>query len=231
MQEENHINSDKSYYNKMHSERLKDFGLYFITDRKLTKKSPVDDADSAARAGVKIIQYREKWLSAGQMIKEAKKIKKICKKNNALFLVNDRVDIALAVGADGVHLGQEDMSYQHARKLLGKNKIIGLSAHSAKGALHGQKIGADYIGIGPIYPTATKKDAKAPTGVALIIQLKNKLKIPFVAIGGINESNIDEVLKAGAKNIAIISGIVANDNVEKAVRNFIKKIDSTNSKF
>lgn len=209
----------------MQSKQLMDFGLYFITDSGLTKKNSVDDVNSAVKAGVKIVQYREKGLSAGLMIKEAGKIKKICEKHNALFLVNDRVDIALAVGADGVHLGQEDMPYQHARKLLGKHKIIGLSAHSAKGALHSQKIGADYIGIGPIYHTATKKDAQAPTGLAPIIQLKNKLKIPLVAIGGINESNIDGVLKAGAKNIAVISGIVAKDNVEKAVRNFIKKID------
>ncbi len=215
----------------MQSKRLRNFGLYFITDSRLTKKSSVEDVNSAVKAGVKIVQYREKGLSAGQMIKEAEEIKKICKKHNALLLVNDRVDIAIAVGADGVHLGQGDMPYQHARKLLGKGKIIGLSAHSAKGALHSQKIGADYIGIGPIYHTSTKKDAKAPTGITPIIQLKNKLKIPLVAIGGINEANIDEVLKAGAKNIAVISGIVTKDNVEKAVRNFIKKIGGSNSKF
>lgn len=206
--------------------KLKNFGLYFITDSKLTKKTAIEDVKAAIKGGVKIVQYREKDLSTKQMIEEAREIKQICKKSNVLFLINDRIDITIAVNADGVHLGQEeDMPYNIARNLLGKNKIIGLSAHSVRDALQNQKIGADYTSIGPIYHTTTKKIANT-IGLEPINQLKNKLKIPFVAIGGINESNINEILKAGAKNVAIISGIVAKDDVKDAVKNFIKKINS-----
>lgn len=204
--------------------KLNDFGLYFITDRGLSKKNPVDDAKAAIKGGVKIVQYREKSASTRQIIEECREIKRICKKGNALFLINDRIDVALSVDADGVHLGQEDIPYQYARKLLGKNKIIGLSAHSVKDALKNQKLGADYTSIGQIYYTATKKSAKAPIGLEPIRQLKNRLKIPFAAIGGINESNIDDVLGAGAKNIAMISAIAAKENVEGAVRGFIGKV-------
>ena len=210
----------------MLSTKLKDLGLYFITNSRLTKKTVIDDVKASVKGGVRIVQYREKGASTKRMLEEAKKIKQICRKNKVLFLINDRIDVALAVDADGVHLGQEDMPYQYARKLLGKDKIIGLSAHSVNDALKNQKLGADYTGIGPIYYTATKKDAKPPIGLEPIKQLKSKLKIPFVAIGGINETNINEVLKAGAKNVAIISGIVAKDDVEKAVRYFISKINS-----
>ena len=206
--------------------KLKNFGLYFITDSKLTKKTVIEDVKSAIKGGVKIVQYREKNSDTKQMIEEAKEIKGICKKSNVLFLINDRIDVALAVDADGVHLGQEDMHYEYARNLLGNNKIIGLSAHSLKEALQNERIGADYTSIGPIYYTTTKRDAKAPIGLKPIRELKGKLKIPFVAIGGINETNIDDVLKAGAKNIAIISGIITKENVEESVRNFIKKFNS-----
>ncbi len=208
---------------------LKDFGLYFITDSRLTKKSVTDDAKAAIKAGVKILQYREKNSSTKQMIEEAKKIKDLCKKNNVLFLVNDRIDVALAANADGIHIGDDDIPYEYARKLMGTNKIIGLSADSTKKALLNQKIGADYTGIGPIYHTTTKKIGR-PIGLRPIKQLKSRLKIPFVAIGGINESNIDDVLKAGAKNIAIISAIVAKDNVALSVRYFMERM-RLNSKF
>ena len=206
--------------------KLKNFGLYFITDSTLTKKSVLEDARAAIKAGVKIIQYREKNAPAKQMIEEASKIKKLCKKNDVLFLINDRIDIALAVSADGVHLGaEEDVPYTIARKLLGKNKIIGLSAHSAKDALKNEKMGADYTSIGPIYYTTTKKNGHEPIGLNPIKQLKNQLKIPFIVIGGINESNIDKVLESGAKNIAMISAIATKGDVEKATRRFIEKIN------
>lgn len=211
----------------MPPKKLKDFGLYFITDSALTKKSVIEDVNSAIKAGVKIIQYREKNASAKQMVEEASEIKKLCKKNNILFLVNDRVDVALAVDSDGVHLSkEEDMPYKTARGLLGQSKIIGLSAHSIKDALKNEKIGADYTSIGPIYHTTTKKNGHKPIGLGPIRQLKDKLKIPFVAIGGINELNIDAVLNSGAKNIAIISAIVAKGSAEKAARFFIEKINT-----
>ncbi len=210
----------------MLSQKLKNFGLYFITDRKLSKKNVIDDVKAAVRGGVKIVQYREKYASTKLMIEEARQIRKICKKNKVLFLINDRIDVALAVDADGVHLGKDDMPYEFARRLLGKNKIIGISAHIVNEALHNQEIGANYTSISPIYSTRTKKDAEAPIGLTPIKQLTKKLKIPLVAIGGINESNIDKVLQADAKNVAMISAVVAKGNVEKTVKSFIEKIDT-----
>ena len=207
----------------MPSTKLKDFGLYFITDSRLTKRTVIDDAKAAIKGGVKVIQYREKNAPARRMILEAKKIKKLCQKNNVLFLVNDSIDVALAVNADGIHIGDDDVPYKYARKLLGKDKIIGVSAQSVKEALFNEKIGADYTGIGPIYYTATKK-INRPIGLAPIKELKTRLKIPFVAIGGINQNNIDEILKAGAKNMAVISAIVTKHDVESTVRDFVRKI-------
>jgi len=211
--------------------KLNDFGLYFITDSRLTRKSVIEDVKSAIESGVKVIQYREKEASAGSMVKEALEIKKLCMQNKVLFLINDRIDIALAVDADGVHLGQDDIPCSYARKLLGRKKIIGISASSAEEALQNEKAGADYTGIGPIYGTTTKKDAKAPIGLEPIRQLQGRLKIPFVTIGGINEANIDEVLGAGARNVAIISAIVAKGSVSERIKYFTKKISKSNSNF
>ena len=139
--------------------KLKDFGLYFITDSRLTKKTVIDDVKSAIKGGINIIQYREKGASKEQMLAEAKEIKKLCQKGNVIFLVNDRMDIALAVDADGVHLGQDDTSYETARNILGKNKIIGLTAHNVDESVEAEKLGVDYIGLSPIFSTSTKDDA------------------------------------------------------------------------
>lgn len=206
--------------------KLNDFGLYFITDSKITKKTVIEDVKSAIKGGVKIIQYREKEAPVRQMLEEAKEIKKLCQENNVIFLINDRINIAVAADADGVHLGQNDERCETARKLLGKNKIIGLTAHNVKESVEAEKLGADYIGLSPIFSTGTKADAGKPCGTEMIIRVKKYVKIPIVAIGGINESNIGEVLKAGAKNIAIISAILTKDDVGKAVRDFQSIIDS-----
>ena len=211
---------------EMRTRKLADFGLYFITDSSLSKKSPFEDAVAAIKGGVKIAQYREKYKPAKQMVEEAQQIRDVCKKNNVLFIVNDRIDIAIAVDADGVHLGQDDVPYEEARKIVGYEKIIGLSANSVEMALKNQELGADYTSIGPIYPTKTKKDSKAPIGLEPIKQLKAQLKIPFVAIGGIKDSNIEEVLKAGARNIAMISAVITKENVESTVRGYITKVNS-----
>ncbi|MEK6947254.1 MAG: thiamine phosphate synthase [Nanoarchaeota archaeon] len=206
--------------------KLKDFGLYFITDSRLTRKTVIEDVKSAIKGGVKIIQYREKDASKEQMLAEAKEIKKLCKKNSVIFLVNDRIDIALESDADGVHLGQDDENYETARKLLGKNKIIGLTTHDVRESVEAEKLGADYIGLSPIFPTSTKADAGKACGTEMIAQVKKYVKIPVVAVGGINESNISQVLKAGAKNLAIISAILTKDDVEKAVKEFQAIINS-----
>lgn len=201
-------------------ELLNEIDLYFITDSNLTKKNILEDIEAAVRSGVKIIQYREKEKDTKYMIEEATKIKEVCKENNTLFLINDRVDIALAVDADGVHLGREDMPYNIARRLLGKQKIIGLTIHNLEEAIEAENIGADYIGVSPIFETKTKPDAGKPSGLQLLIDLKENIKIPYVAIGGINEYNIKNVLDTGTRAVAIISAIITKDNVEKECKKF-----------
>jgi len=208
-------------------ELLNKIDLYFITDPKLTKKNIFEDANSAIRAGVKIIQYREKEKDTKYMVEEATKIKEVCKENNTLFLINDRVDVALAVDADGVHLGREDMPYNIARNLLGKQRIIGLTIHNLEEAIEAENIGADYIGVSPIFETKTKPDAGKPSGLQLLIDLKENIKIPYVAIGGINEYNIKNVLDTGTRAVAIISAIITKNNVEEECKKFRKLILET----
>lgn len=211
-------------------ERLNDIDLYFITDSRLTRRTVLEDVGSAVRAGVKIIQYREKDLNTREMTDEAKKIGQLCRENSVLFIINDRVDIALAVDADGVHLGNEDMLYQDARRLLGDKKIIGITVHNIGEAIEAEIIGADYIGISPIFETTTKPDAGTPSGVDLIKYIKKAIKIPFVAIGGINQDNIKSVLEAGARSIAVISAIVTKDDIEKECKKFREVIISDSIK-
>jgi thiamine-phosphate pyrophosphorylase len=201
---------------------LNEIDLYFITDSKLTKKTVLDDVKAAIKGGVKIIQYREKEKSTKDMIKEARQIKEICN-DRAIFLIDDRIDIALAVDADGVHLGNDDMPYDEARKLLG-NKVIGLTIHNVNEAVQAEQSGADYIGVSPIFETKTKLDAGPAAGLELIRDVKEKVKIPFVAIGGINLENIDDVVKAGSRAAAVISAIVTKEDVEMECRKFIDKL-------
>jgi len=211
-------------------EKLKDIDLYFITDSRLTRKTVLEDVKSAIKAGVRIIQYREKEKNTKEMISEAKKISRLCKENNTIFIINDRVDIALATDADGTHLGNDDMPYTTARRLVGYKKIIGLTVHNVEEAVEAEKIGADYIGISPIFETKTKLDAGKPAGIKLIEDVKKKINIPLVAIGGINENNIKAVLKAGARSIAAISATIAKSNVEKECKKIREAITNDHTK-
>ncbi len=197
--------------------------FYFITDSSLSKNGSINNVKAAVSAGCRIIQYREKNKCTKDMLEEAKKIKEMCK-SKAVFLVNDRVDIALAVDADGVHLGKEDMPYAAAREMLGPDKIIGLTVHNASEAAEAQGIGADYVGLSPIFATSTKKDAGKPCGTAMIGKVKAKIKIPIVAIGGINRKNVAEVIKSGADSAAAISAVMNSNDVQKEVSYFIRII-------
>ncbi|HOW35260.1 MAG TPA: thiamine phosphate synthase [Candidatus Omnitrophota bacterium] len=193
-------------------------GYYFITDERLSKNGVTNDVRSAVAAGVKIIQYRNKIADTATMLKEAFLLKKICR--NSAFIVNDRIDIALAVNADGVHIGMEDMPYTAARKLLGKNKIIGVTVHTLTEAITAAKKGADYLGVSPIFATATKKNAGPPSGTALIKSIKKNCDISIVAIGGINLQNAPQVVEAGADALCAISAVVTKGNVKKEIRKF-----------
>lgn len=203
--------------------KLNKIDYYLVTDSNLSKKGTISDVENALKAGCKIIQYREKNKSTRELIREAKNIKEKCYKK-AIFLVNDRVDVAFAVNSDGVHLGQDDISYDVARKILGNKKIIGLTVHNLEEAIEAEKIGADYIGLSPIFSTETKKDAGEACGIEMIKKVRNKVNIPIVTIGGINKENISEIIKAGADAAVAISAVVCSDDVSKEVSDFIRII-------
>lgn len=202
---------------------LDEIDFYLVTDSELSKKGTLSDVKDAVESGCKIVQYREKTRNTKEMISEAAEIKKICR-DNAIFLVNDRIDVALAVDADGVHIGQDDMPIDTAKKLLGPGKIIGLSVHNREEAIEAEKNGADYVGLGPIFDTATKKDAGKGIGPDRIMEVKNAVKIPVVAIGGINKENCGRVIENGADSLVAISAIVCSDDVKKETKDFIEII-------
>lgn len=173
----------------------------------------------AVSSGIKTIQLREKLLSKKDIYKEALAIRKLTLRYGVTFIVNDYIDIALAVGADGVHLGQDDMPVKEARKIISRRKIIGVSTHSLKQALDAEASGADYIGVGPIFKTTTK-DAGKPKGIAYLKKIREQIKIPIAAIGGINHNNAWEVLNNGADAIAIASGILSGD-IKENIKRFL----------
>ena len=208
---------------------LENIDFYFITDSELSKNGIFSDVENALNAGCKIVQYREKNKSTKDMIEEGNKLRELCD-GRAIFLINDRIDIALAVNADGVHIGQEDMSFNYSKKLLGKNKIIGLTVHNLDEALEAERIGVDYIGLAPIFKTGTKEDARDPIGPEMIRLVREKIKLPLVAVGGIKRDNIKEVIEAGADSIVSIYDILKADSIYNEVSEFIKIIKESKSK-
>jgi thiamine-phosphate pyrophosphorylase len=189
--------------------------LYLILDKSGYTRLPFD--------GVGVIQLRDKFSDKSHVLSLAIKLAKRLSKAKTLFIVNDYIDIAILSGADGVHLGQGDLPLKAARKILGKNKIIGISCHNLRQALKAQKEGADYIGIGPIYETATKPGVKS-IGLNPLRQLKNKIKIPYFAIGNIHKGNIKEITAAGARRIAVCRGILKANNPKRAARQLLEKL-------
>jgi thiamine-phosphate pyrophosphorylase len=183
-------------------------GYYFITDARLSRAGNISDVRSALSCGVGVVQYRNKDAAARQMYDEALQLGQMCREAGAACLINDRLDIALAVDADGVHLGQSDMPLAVARKLLGPEKIIGLTVHNLAEALQGQSLGADYLGVAPIFSTTTKPDSGKPAGVGLIEQIRKEVSLPLIAIGGINHCNARQVIAAGADGLCAISCVV-----------------------
>jgi thiamine-phosphate pyrophosphorylase len=172
----------------------------------------------AVACGVSVVQYRNKNAKTREMYEEAVRLREICR--DTLFLINDRVDIALAVNADGVHLGQSDMPCGAARRLLGEEKIIGITVHNLAEAVQAESIGADYLGVSPIFQTATKPDAGKPAGISLIEEIRAIVDIPLIAIGGIDHSNAIDVIRAGADGLCAISSVVAKEDVKAEIKKF-----------
>ncbi len=197
-------------------EKLKNLkGIYLILDRKLAgKRSYNEIVEKTSKHGVKIVQLREKGITDRQYLETAIEIKDVCRKNNVLFIINDRIDIALASEADGVHLGQDDMPVEYARKILGNNKIIGISAGNEEELEYALNSDVDYISPGPVFSTITKNDAGKPVGVEFVKLVLSKTKKPVISIGGINSQNIQELSKIGINKVAVISAILKANNIE-----------------
>lgn len=211
-------------YNNIFSRFIKKGALntdiYCITAEEHSKgQSNITVVKEMIEAGIKVIQYREKDKTNLEKYKECKIIRKLTKDFDVTFIVNDDIDIALAVGADGLHIGQDDVPIEKARKLVGDEMIIGLSTHSPEQARDAVLRGADYIGVGPIYRTFTKKDVCNPVGLTYLQYVVENISIPHVAIGGIKENNIEEVVKSGAKCISLVTEIVGADNIKEKIKN------------
>jgi thiamine-phosphate diphosphorylase len=200
-------------------------GLYFITDRSACKLSYEEMTLKALRAGVRCVQYRDKDRSRRKIYEEADRLRRLTREFNAVFIVNDYVDIALSVDADGVHLGQDDLPIKEARKIMGREKIIGISTHSLEQAVIAEQEGADYIGFGPVFHTITK-DAGSPKGTDILRGIKRHVQIPVVAIGGINIENVRSVFDTGIDAVAVASAILAGD-IENNAKIFMEMIASS----
>ena len=193
---------------------LPETDIYAITDSRLSHGRSIQEVvTELLAAGVRIIQYREKKKKAGEMLQECQIIRQLTKEAGACFIVNDHIDIAQLVEADGVHIGQEDLPVHEVRRLVGEDCLIGLSTHSPEQAQAAIAAGADYIGVGPIFPTQTKEDVCAPVGFTYLDYVVANIKLPFVAIGGIKEHNIAQVCPHGARCCCLVSELVGAEDI------------------
>ena len=203
-----------------------DWTLYVITDRRWGR-SHLEVARAAIEGGATAIQLRDKEATTRELIEAGLALRDLTREREVAFIINDRVDVALAVDADGVHVGQDDMPATLARKLVGPDKIVGVSASTIEEALQAEADGADYISASPVFATPTKPDAAPPTGLEGLRAIVEAVRIPVVAIGGINESNVEEVIRAGAAGVAVISAVVGAPDIAAAARRLRQRIEKT----
>ena len=196
--------------------RPEDMLLYAVTDRAWLKGETLESqVEKALKGGATFVQLREKELDEAEFLEEAKKLKMLCRKYQVPFVINDNVEIAIEVGADGVHVGQSDLACARARALLGPDKIIGVSAHNVEEAVAAQAAGADYLGAGAAFVTSTKGDAR-PIPHAMYRAITDAVDIPVVAIGGITEENMAELRGCGLDGVAVVSSLFAAQDVAAA---------------
>ncbi len=207
--------------NKSPKPLLSECSLYLVTSG---VENLVEVVESALKGGLKLVQYRSKNDDDRVRFQQAQALKDLCDRYNALFLVNDRVDIALAVDADGVHLGQTDLPVTFARQILGKDKIIGQSTTSPEEMAKSLATDIDYIGVGPVHETPTKAGKKA-SGLEYVRYAVENATVPWFAIGGIDGSNVEDVVKAGAKGVAVVRAIMIADNPQTETENILRKLD------
>ncbi len=200
-------------------------GTYIITNADIVPgRDHIEGARQALRGGADVIQFREKKMDTGEMIRMCAAIQELCRQHGALFIVNDRVDIALAVDADGVHVGQKDMPATIARRLIGPHKILGVSAGDVEKAKRAESEGADYIGTGMVFAAGIKKDIGIVRGLTALKDVSRALRIPVMAIGGIDHSNAASCIKAGAAGCAVVTAVIGAPDVARATRDLAQII-------
>jgi len=203
-----------------------DYSLYLVTDRSLSSgRSIIEVVAAAVTGGVSCVQLREKHLPVREMIEEARQLVTLLRPLGIPLIVNDRVDVALAAGADGVHLGQSDMHIDDARRILGPSRIIGISAESVADAVTAEQEGADYIGISPVFGTTTKTDIAEPLGLAGVRKIRRRVALPLVGIGGISAGNAADVMRAGADGVAVVSALVSSPSPENSARELLMQVN------
>lgn len=204
--------------------------LYAVTDRTWVKDTTLmDQVKEALEGGITFLQLREKHLSKEEFIKEAREMKELSKEYKVPFVINDNIEVALAVDADGVHIGQDDMSVEEARKLLGEDKIIGVSAHNVEEAIKAQKGGADYLGVGAVCATSTKKDANVVSKEE-IKKICHTVEIPVVAIGGIKKESIKTLEGTDVDGVAVVSAIFAAKDIKKDTKQLRSLVEEMKQK-
>ena len=213
--------SPKGSWKALRFYREKGHGLYLVTDRRLCGDI-VSAVGEALEAGARFVQLREKDLDGGELLRLARRLRAITRDYGALLIVNDRVDVALLAEADGVHLGKNGFSPVDAREALGEERLVGVSTHNVAEALEAQRGGADFITLGPVYPTPSKAHYGESVGIRTLKEVAEKVAIPVYAIGGIKRDKVEEVLKAGASGIAVISAVFASKDIKKSTRELLE---------
>ncbi len=196
-----------------------DWSLYVLTDAGLSRgRSHLEVVRAAIEGGASVIQWRDKMANTRQLVEVGRQLWELTREMGICFIVNDRIDVALALEADGVHVGQDDMPARLARKLMGPDKIVGVSASTVAEAVQAEADGADYVAASPVFSTPTKTDAPPPTELEGLRAIVEAVHVPVIAIGGINTANAGAVITAGAAGVAVISAVVAADDIAAAAR-------------
>ena len=205
-------------------------GVYLLLDEQWAPRRHLPSVlELAAGCGIRLFQYRNKTRSPRDVFAKARELREVAARSGALFIVNDRCDVALAVEADGVHLGQEDLPLDLARKVMGPRKIIGISTHRPEEVTQATRGGADYIGYGPLFPTTTKETHVAPVGLAGLREIRALTPLPVFVIGGITVDSVEEVLASGANGVAVASAVFDASSIEQTMRDFVSHFPAPSS--
>ena len=208
-----------------------DWRVYVITDARHARgRSHLEIAEAAIRGGATAVQLRMKEERARVVLDVARAIGPLCRAAGVAFIVNDRLDVAMLAGADGVHVGQDDLPPTDARALMGPRALIGVSAATVEEALAAERAGADYLGVGAVYGTATKSDAGAPVGLARVTEIRRAVRVPLVGIGGITVENAAAVMQAGANGVAVITAVTLAADMADAVRRLREAVDGASAR-